>query len=248
MSVKSWRKVWLISCFITLATGAIAPVASGQGLSQHQQQFIHHLLPAIRQQNDRIRAQRQRLQVLFQQWRRQPLTPGKRKVVVDVANRYQVSTPKRLTDAFWQRIFNRVDTMPASLVLAQAINESGWGQSRFARDGNNFFGIWCYQRGCGIVPKRRAPNKTHEVKRFASVDASVNGYIHNLNTNPAYQELRDIRARQHQKQQALHGYQLAEGLAHYSEKKQLYVVLIRYIIGKYDLAKFDRKPSAFDKS
>ena len=37
----------------------------------------------------------------------------------------------------------------------QAANESAWGTSRFARIGLNFFGQWCYSKGCGMVPKRR---------------------------------------------------------------------------------------------
>lgn len=38
----------------------------------------------------------------------------------------------------------RVDIILASLVLAQAALESGWGTSRFALDGNNLFGTRTY--------------------------------------------------------------------------------------------------------
>ena len=38
----------------------------------------------------------------------------------------------------------RVDTVPASLALAQAAKESGWGTSRFAREGYNLFGYWFF--------------------------------------------------------------------------------------------------------
>lgn len=35
-------------------------------------------------------------------------------------------------------LLKRVDIIPESMVLIQAANESGWGSSRFAREGFNF--------------------------------------------------------------------------------------------------------------
>lgn len=35
-------------------------------------------------------------------------------------------------------LLKRVDIVPESMVLIQAANESGWGSSRFAREGFNF--------------------------------------------------------------------------------------------------------------
>ena len=67
----------------------------------------------------------------------------------------------------------RVDVIPVSLALAQAANESAWGTSRFALEGNNVFGQWCYKKGCGIVPAERRSGATHEVKSFTSVERSV---------------------------------------------------------------------------
>ncbi|HKJ91279.1 MAG TPA: glucosaminidase domain-containing protein, partial [Oceanipulchritudo sp.] len=52
-----------------------------------------------------------------------------------------------LTPAILDDLRRRVDVIPPSLALAQAALESGWGTSRFAREGNNLFGIWCYTPG-----------------------------------------------------------------------------------------------------
>jgi len=88
-----------------------------------------------------------------------------------------------------------VDTIPPSLALAQAANESAWGTSRFARQAHNYYGQWCFEKGCGIVPDRRDANKSHEVAAFDSPRESVARYLHNLNSNSAYKSLRDIRSR-----------------------------------------------------
>ena len=78
-------------------------------------------------------------------------------------------------------LLKRVDIVPESMVLIRAANESGWGSSRFAREGFNFFGEWCFTSGCGIVPSSRGSGKSHEVKVFSSVDESVSSYMRNLN-------------------------------------------------------------------
>ena len=43
-----------------------------------------------------------------------------------------------------RELLRRVDVIPPSLVLAQGAIESGWGTSRFARQGNNLYGqrVW----------------------------------------------------------------------------------------------------------
>ena len=43
-------------------------------------------------------------------------------------------------DQLYQELMFRVDSIPVTLALAQAIVESGWGTSRFARQGNALFG------------------------------------------------------------------------------------------------------------
>lgn len=46
-----------------------------------------------------------------------------------------------------------MDILPPSLALAQAAEESGWGTSRFAREGNALFGQWTTDPDVkGLVP------------------------------------------------------------------------------------------------
>ena len=73
--------------------------------------------------------------------------------------------------------------------------ESAWGTSRFAREGNNLFGQWCYKTGCGIVPKRRGEGQVHEVASFESVDAAVASYLRNINSHRAYAEFAHVEPR-----------------------------------------------------
>lgn len=92
------------------------------------------------------------------------------------------------------RLLLRVHTVPVELVQVQTANESGWGTSRFATQGYNYFGLWCYRKGCGFVPSQRNEGASHEVAKFNSPAEGMYQYIRNLNRNRAYRELRSTRA------------------------------------------------------
>lgn len=127
----------------------------------------------------------------------------------------------------------RVDVVPASLLLVQAAKESGWGTSRFAREGNNLFGQWCYSEGCGLVPQNRNSGAKHEVQVFASVESSIRAYLHNLNTGDAYTSLREIRATQRRAGKEPDGKVLADGLLNYSERREAYVQEVKAMLEQY---------------
>lgn len=139
----------------------------------------------------------------------------------------------------WRRLLKRVDVVPPALALAQAANESGWGRSRFAREGHNYFGQWCFSPGCGIVPEARAQAASHEVARFASPANSVRAYLHNINTHFAYRQLRELRAQIRDRKGLLTGERLAAGLEGYSARGMAYVHEIKSMIKQNRLTRFD---------
>ena len=120
----------------------------------------------------------------------------------------------------------RVDIVPTSLVLVQSANESAWGTSRFSRIGLNFFGIWCYREGCGMVPSGRNSGAKHEVEAFQSVDAAVARYFFNINSHNAYRVFRTIRFELRSQNQPINPEILATGLLPYSERGADYVIEI----------------------
>ena len=146
-------------------------------------------------------------------------------------------------DAQIQQLLLRVDVVPASLVLAQAAKESGWGSSRFAREGNNFFGIWCFYPGCGMTPERRDAGRRHEVAMFDTVEESVRYYLRTINSHAAYVQLRQIRAAARNNNQPFGGEQLAPGLLCYSERGLMYVNEIQSMIRTNRLQRFTRQYS-----
>ena len=136
-------------------------------------------------------------------------------------------------------LLNKVDVVPASLILAQSANESAWGTSRFATEANNFFGIWCFKKGCGLTPKYRDEGLVHEVARFDTVQDGVSHYVHTINTHPAYKHLRELRTEQRQVNNSLNGTKLAIGLTNYSIRRQAYVQEIQAMIRYNNLQQYN---------
>ena len=148
---------------------------------------------------------------------------------------YSLPVPSSgLNDAWLKEMLNRVNVLPEALVLTQAANESAWGTSRFATKANNYFGHWCYTKGCGLVPLQRNEGSSHEVATFSSSQESVHRYFMNLNRNRAYADLRAIRAKLAAKGDDLLTTQtateLSNGLLKYSERGSDYVTDLQAMI------------------
>jgi len=157
-----------------------------------------------------------------------------------IAAEYGMADSSLSEKALARELMRRVDVIPTSLVLAQAANESAWGMSRFAREGNNIFGQWCFDEGCGLVPARRGRNATHEVRAFDSIGDSVQAYFKNLNTHRSYEDMRDLRETMRAQGRPLDSMVLARGLTRYSERGQAYVSELQDIIRVNRLNALDR--------
>ncbi|MFO7606267.1 MAG: glucosaminidase domain-containing protein [Desulfurivibrionaceae bacterium] len=130
-------------------------------------------------------------------------------------------------------LVRRVDLLPLSIILAQAAIESSWGTSRFAREGNNLFGVWTWGEK-GIVPESREDGENHKVAAYDTVLESVRAYILNLNRLAAYSELRRIR------KYTMNPLKLADGLFYYSQRRNSYVWEIKDLIKFNNLTQYDK--------
>ncbi|MFT5756291.1 MAG: Bax protein [Alteromonadaceae bacterium] len=215
-------------------------------VKEKKRQFFNYMKPAITSENNKITLIRAEIlalkaKLLLEQGLSQEdkalfkkrLKQYKIKNKIKTKTKIQSANKNKKKQAQLSKIdelLARVDIVPSSLVLVQAANESAWGTSRFARVGLNFFGIWCYKKGCGMVPNSRDIDGKHEVEKFASVDDAVRRYLHNINTNQAYRVLRTIRAQLRAQKHPLTPKILATGLLPYSERGSDYVLEITSMI------------------
>jgi Bax protein len=216
--------------------------SSYDNVDKRKRAFFDFLRPIARSVNEEVRAKRRRLKDLAAELRAgEELARSDRSWVREMADRYRVAKADRPLGAVVEGLLRKVDVIPASLVLAQGAKESAWGRSRFAKEGNNLFGEWCFSEGCGMVPRRRDSGKSHEVEVFPSVRAAVASYVHNLNSHPEYRQLRGIRASLRQAGRPVSGMALAAGLHGYSAQGSDYVASVRAIIRYNRLGKLEEE-------
>ncbi|MBT3764729.1 MAG: hypothetical protein HOB79_00170 [Rhodospirillaceae bacterium] len=196
--------------------------------------FFKTMLPLILQANEEIMADRRRLWQMHYE-----ISLGQTPIAKDrlwlavMADRYRV---KRGDIA---KLLKRVDVIPPSMALAQAAEESGWGTSRFAREGNAIFGQWTFSEIGDLVPHKRDAGKSHKVRAFRSLLDSVRAYTLNINGHRAYREFRRLRAEMRGAGAPLEGDVLIGKLQRYSERGKKYVEVIRGIIRFNKLQHFD---------
>jgi Bax protein len=236
----------LLSLFIILVTLCIAiflfwpstpnfeKYAAG---NERKAAFFNYFSPLIVEKNQEIARIRNKL--LAWNINRSDIGWWDSRTINNLASQYRVDNFNIDDDTSWQQLLVNVDVLPPSLVMAQAANESAWGTSRFAKLGNNYFGQWCFEHGCGLVPKQRDSNKAHEVATFNSPQESLESYMQNLNSHPAYQLLRDIRIQLRKETQPLTGTALAAGLIKYSERGEEYIKELRSMMKFNELSRYD---------
>jgi len=216
------------------ALTAVPDFAAIKDNLERKKAFFAYLEPYIERENSRLQKLRQQvLELQAKQRLQQTWTLEEYAFIYSLFDEFKVDYPEA-DERGLQDLLTRVDVLPVSLVLNQAAKESGWGSSRFAAEGYNFFGQWCFKAGCGVVPSRRSAGKYHEVAMFEHIAESVNAYFYNLNTFYVYEDLRAIRADLRAKQLEVTGEQLVHGLIRYSERGQRYVLEIKDMIAAND--------------
>ena len=127
--------------------------------------------------------------------------------------------------AFHNLDIRKEEQIPTSLIIAQAIVESNFGTSRFAREGNNLFGIRVWSKD-GMLPLNQDPSINWRVKTYKTKCQSVKSYILTINENHHYQEFRQIR------QRTKDPMKLADALDNFSTSKE-YANHVKQILIKY---------------
>ena len=192
-------------------------------MDQRKNLFLRIMLPAILTANEQIGADRQHLLAIKSQ-----LASGEQMSAADVQWVLQLADSYDQPDADVDSLLRKVDVVPPSLALAQAIEESGWGTSRIARSQNSLFG----QFG-------QSASGDWDYQSFASLQQAVSSYMHNLNTHRAYKEFRVLRSHMRSVKGEIDGWELAQTLHRYSERGDDYVHGLHSIMRDNELESFD---------
>ena len=200
-----------------------------ENTKKRKEMFIKIVLPLILKENNKIRLDRKRLFIIINKSKN---TDIEKKWLEKKYKQYGT----RYNDLSTLKI--RMDEIPTSLAIAQAAKETGWGTSRFAKEGNALFGQWTWS-GEGLKPKNANKNEGHKVMKFNILQLSVRAYLRNLNTHSSYKDLRKARAELRDLNKPLDSLILSSHLDKYAETGSQYIDVLKKIIQQNKLKDFD---------
>ena len=206
-----------------------------QPIIERKRLFINTLIPIIYSENLQILNDRKKI---LDWWRESDGENFSRDFwpqwLFELSEKYESS------DSNLGNLLMRVDIIPISLALAQSAIESGWGTSRYSREGNAVFGQYTFDESKGLKPKDRNENDEFFIKKFPNLSESVRSYLKNINTHLAYADFREERKKLRMSGENLSGYKLVNFLKDYSERRESYVKDVKEIISSNNFQKYDK--------
>jgi Bax protein len=191
-------------------------------ITEKKQQFINQVLPAILIVRFYEQLKFNKIESIIHKLNNNSeLTLKETHFIDSMLQLYEVADFESLPE--------RVKLHPISLVLAQAAIESGWGQSRFAIEGNNLFGIIGNKENSLLTKKG---NRTL-MRRYDTIEESVKHYFFTIGKHNAYRKFRAKRFEE------ANVYQMIDELHKYSVKGDDYTEMLKQIIVWNDLKKYD---------
>ena len=186
-----------------------------------KQIFIDTLILAIEKIRDKIETDKQYVISLIE---KEVLTEEEKLYLDEMFTRYKVKNKSG------KELVHKMVVPPTSFILGQASLESGWGNSKLAKEGNNLFAI-----RSTLKDKEKTvylgPNQFY--KKYESIEDSLVDYIMTLSRHSSYSNLR--KAINNGEETMV----LVKHLGNYSEVKHIYEQRLSQIITKNNLVKYD---------
>jgi len=123
---------------------------------------------------------------------------------------------------------NKFQIIPREIIIAQAVIESDYGTSRFAKEANNLFGIRTYDLSLPHVKPLNQPESKFGLKKYKDKCDSVVDYYKVINNGHAFERFREVRY-QMVLLDEIDVFELAETLERYASNPN-YVNLIKKTI------------------
>ena len=186
-----------------------------------KQIFIDTLILAIEKIRNKIETDKQYVISLIE---KEVLTEEEKLYLDEMFTRYKVKNKSG------KELVHKMVVPPTSFILGQASLESGWGNSKLAKEGNNLFAI-----RSTLKDKEKTvylgPNQFY--KKYESIEDSLVDYIMTLSRHSSYSNLR--KAINNGEETMV----LVKHLGNYSEVKHIYEQKLSQIITKNNLVKYD---------
>ncbi len=211
--------------------------------------FIRILLPLVLKINEEITAERSELMRMYKKIRETgALTVAEYGVIDTTAEKYDAFTtikeqPSRAR-VLIKQLLEKVDIIPASIMISTAIIYSDWGKSRLATEENSLYREEVWYTNQGVRPKDD-PDSDYRYKVFSNLEDSIRARALHINSSIDYDYFRHTRLFQRRMSQAPNGVNVAAQMMHDSNLKNI-GGMIDYTLSYYKLAYTDQYPQLID--
>lgn len=186
-----------------------------------KQTFLDTLIPTIEKIRNKVEADKQYVISLIE---KEILTEEENLYLNEMFTKYKVKNKSK------RELVHKMIVPPTSFILGQASLESGWGNSRLAKDGNNLFAM-----RSTLKDKEKTvylgPNQFY--KKYETLEDSLMDYIMTLSRHSSYSNLRKAI------NNGAETMVLVKHLGNYSEVKHIYEKRLTQIISKNNLVQYD---------
>ena len=190
--------------------------------------FIKSVLPICLVSNARIK--QERAYILASQDTGEQLDRALDSALRGLGAKYGVATRSAL--------LTRVNTIPVSLCVAQAVLESRWGMGADVVDQNALFGPWVRgAQGADLI--RGHSDQGGKSVPFTSLQAAAHTYMLYLNTSETLSAFRSARAQAQSSNRSFSGLSAAGLMGPYSPDKPNYADLLGRLIRENQLDQYD---------
>lgn len=195
-------------------------------LEQKKEVFVNILLPAIEVVNAEITRTKQKVAELA---KKPFLSEDEYVYAKNLFTKYKVSYGN------WNELQDKLIIYPTSLILTQGAIESGWGTSRFFKEGNNLFGMLSVNPNEARIQAnfKREDGLAPHFKKYNSIKDSVADIVLTLSRNNVYKNLRKLV------NENKSPIEIANGLRKYSEQGELYVKKVINTLNQNNFQQYD---------
>jgi len=192
-------------------------------IQEKKETFINIMLPSILLAKYKIQMERKKLLRLS---RKEDLSPKNRRWIEKKKEEFKAKNIDEL--------FKKMELHPTSLIIAQAIVESGWGTSKFFKNANNVFGIWSFSPDEQRIVASETRGKKHiYLKKYSTIHQSIYDYLVTISSVQSYESFQEKRL------ETQDPFVLVEHLGKYSERGKSYIADIKNIIRTNRLTEYD---------
>ncbi len=202
--------------------------------------FIQIMTPLVMKVNEDITLERKKLFDLKSLNSKEGLSEQQKKEIEDFAVKYDVFTRmkgKERYDIILEELTEKIDIIPASLLIAVAVAESNWGTAREVREGHSLYKEKEWFTDEGIKPAKE-DDDSYRIKVYPNLLASIEDYALKLNRDVNFSYFRVSRKFLRAHNQVLKGRVTVHNMVTGSPLEN-YAGLLNYILTFYDLVNID---------